>query len=478
MTVGIVGYGIYIPRCRIKREDVAKAWGSRGKGENAVLNQNEDVITMAVEASFNALEHAGLDDPKEIDAIYFGTDSAPNLEHSLIGVIVDTLGAKHEIDILDFIASPRASVGAMKACVDAIESGRIKYGLVIGSDFRSAAPGSNMEMFYGAGAAAFVLGKSDTIAEINDIHTYSSNFRDSWRSTDDTYVKDHEPRFTRQYGYTNHVMASVDGLLKKTGATIDDFNHVVFQQPDAKLPKDVAKKLKVSPGRTECGSIFQDIGDVGASSVFLSLTAILDKAKPTDKILAASYGSGISDALFITVDNGIEKKRDKGKTFDAYLNSKRYVDYEDFLRTKGVLSKDESPAKMGLSPLSPLMWRQSAELYRLIGGKCTKCSYVNFPPSQRKICVRCGNTEFEKVLMSRNGKIHTFCINYYMPPGFETPLPIIIADLDDGVRHRALGTEMAPDEVKVDMPIELVLRKLATEENVNLYGNVFRSPRF
>ena len=239
----------------------------------------------------------------------------------------------------------------------------------------------------------------------------------------------------------------------------------------------VAKKLKVTPEQMKLGSIFHDIGDTGAACLFIGLSSIFDKAIPGDRVLAVSYGSGTSDVLYFTMREPVEKARERCKTYDSYVASKTNIDYSQYLRGKGALAKDESPAKMGVSPLSPFMWRAGAELYRLIGAKCTNCGYVNFPPSQRRICIRCSNTEFKKVLLKKRGKIHTFCVNYYMPPGFESPLPIIIADLDDGVRHRALGTEMHPDEIKIDMPVELVLRKLASENNVNLYGNVFRPIR-
>lgn len=477
MVVGIVSYGVYIPKRRIKREDIAKAWGGRGKGENAVLNENEDIITMAVEASVNAIEHSGLADLKEIDAIYLGTDSPPNIEHSSIGVIAETLGAKRDIEVMDFTTSPRAGIAALKACVDAVKAGRIRYGLAIASDYRPASPGSNMEMFFGGGAGAFIVGSKDTIADFEEVYTYSGNFRDNWRSPADTYVKDYEPRFTRQYGYSEYILNSVKGLLSKTGLAIDQFQHIVFQQPDARLPMEMAKRLKVTSEQTTLGSIFNDIGDTGAACLFMGLSSVFDGAVPGNRILAVSYGSGTSDALYLTVREPIEKARYRCKPYNSYLTSRAYIDYPKYLRSKGVLKKDESPASLGVSPLSPFMWRASAELYRLIGAKCLNCGYVNFPPSQRKICIRCGNTEFKEVVFSRKGKIHTFCVNYYMPPGFESPLPIIIADLDDGVRHRALGTEMSPEEIKINMPIELVLRRLTSEDNVDLYGNVFRPIR-
>ncbi|MDP7470116.1 MAG: hypothetical protein QGI79_04795, partial [Dehalococcoidia bacterium] len=165
-------------------------------------------------------------------------------------------------------------------------------------------------------------------------------------------------------------------------------------------------------------------------------------------------------------------------TLDAYLKSKDYLDYTTLLKLRGLLKDPSPPAKMGLPPMSPLISREMAELLRPLGAKCQGCGYVNFPPSERHICIRCGDTSFDTVLLPRNGQIHTFCINFYMPAGFdESPLPVIIADLEDGTRHRALGTEMKPEDVKVDREVEMVVRRLATEDSVNLYGNVFRFPR-
>ena len=81
---GIVGYGAYIPRNRIKVEEIAKVWGadapSYKKGlmleEKSVPSPDQDTITMSVEASKNALRRAGID-PREIGAVYVGSESHP-----------------------------------------------------------------------------------------------------------------------------------------------------------------------------------------------------------------------------------------------------------------------------------------------------------------------------------------------------------------------------------------------------------------
>src|ERR1700754_4321162 len=70
---GITGFGVYVPRLRLQRAAVyeANAWFAPGlkglsKGERAVANWDEDVVTMAVEAGRAALAGA---DRNQIDTV-------------------------------------------------------------------------------------------------------------------------------------------------------------------------------------------------------------------------------------------------------------------------------------------------------------------------------------------------------------------------------------------------------------------------
>lgn len=477
MSGAILGYGVYIPRYRVKREDIARAWDSSARGENCAAHVNEDSITMAIEAAQNAVTHSGVN-PSALDAIYLGTESAPNIEQSAVGAIAATLGARPDIDMVDLGASPRSSIAALKSCLDAVAAGRIKSGLVIGSDCRSASPGSDLELTFGAAAAALVVGRGDGIATVEEIYTYSTEFRDTWRSSKDNYVKIFEPRYSREFGYSRHVAEAAKGLLSKAGLSVNSFQHAVLQQPDDRTPRATARSLGLSPKQTETGFLFPGVGDTGSSSLLLGLAAVLDKARPGEKILGISYGSGASDALIVAAGPGIENRRSRAKAVDRYCANKEYIDYTTYLKRRGIVKEDAAPSRMGLPPMSPLVTREMRELLQLIGAKCHGCGYINYPPSERRICIRCGGTKFDQVSLARRGKIHTYCISYYLPAGFdESPLPVIVADMEDGSRYRALGTEMKPADVKIDETVELVVRRLATEDNTNLYGNVFRFPR-
>ena len=379
MFPGIKGYGVYVPRYRIKREDIAKSWQGKSRGENSVANSDEDIITMSTEAAQNAVRHAGID-PASIGAIYLGSTSAPNIEQSLLGTIAETLGTKAGTDMMCVGESTRAGTGAVKVCLDAIKAGTINNGLVIAADCRAASPGSDQELNFGVGAAAYILSSDNTVANIEEVFTYSTGFRDLWREAGSSYVKEYEPKLTRGIGRHDHMVNATKGLLASIGIDIDQFQHVVLYQPDARIPRVIAQTLGIKPEQTEKASIFPQLGDTGSSSVLLGLASVLDQAKPGDRILLVSYGSGISDAISLVVTNEVENKRTRGMSSTHYLDSKEYIDYLTYLKLNKVLEKGGEPAKMALPPLSPVVIKEGPELHRLIGAKCSKCGYVNFPP--------------------------------------------------------------------------------------------------
>ncbi|MDO8784689.1 MAG: hydroxymethylglutaryl-CoA synthase, partial [Syntrophales bacterium] len=419
MTVGIVGYGVCVPRHRILVNDIAKAWGSRGKGEKSVTGPDEDCITMAVEASINAVRSSGIP-PEKIGAVYFGAVSSPYIENYGSGIIKEVFGMSPEVEVSEFTGSPRASLSALKSAVDNINAGRLENILVVAADDRPSEAGSDLETMFGAGAAAFVIGKTDIIAEIGEIFTYSTMFIDRWRHVGDDHVRSYDYRYTREYGYINHVRRAVEGLLKKQGEVIDGFHHVVLQEPDGRASREVSKALGIRKEQTS-SSLVDLIGDTGNSSVFLGLAGVFENAKAGEKVLAVSYGAGASDALALTITDRVKKTSDNPPSLKSYLAKKEYIDYQRYLRYRGVIQQAGEPAKLALPPVSPFVQRSYRELYLFVGAKCRGCGYINFPPSLRVLCIKCGGADLEQVKLSKKGTIHTYCINYYMPPPLEAP---------------------------------------------------------
>ena len=477
MNTGIVGYGVYIPKLRVKREEFATLWKMGRQGENSVANIDEDIYTMAAEVALNACTHSDISNRSDLGLIYMGTASAASLENSPLGVLVDILDLPSRIDLSHFTSSTNSSLAALKSCFDAIASNRKKYGLVIGSESREVSPGTAIELHAGAGAAGFMLGKERVIAAIERIATYGDLFYDRWSTPGNPRLKEYEPRFTQKYGYHEHIVGAVQSFFAESSDKMSDFNHVAMYQFDERNMRQVAKALKIQEEQLKCSNMFNDVGDLGAASAFLKLCAILDEAKPGDRVLVVSYGSGMADVMSLKVTDEINRKKNT-KSVKDYIGSKEYISYPEVLKRKKHIKKEEDPQKLGVPPTSPSIWRDGAVIRRLKGARCSSCGYVNFPPTLRRICIRCGNTTFEETTLTRKGKVHTYCFNIYLPEPMIGPQAVVVGDLDDGNRFRALGTEFELGKCKIDMNIELVLRNIISENGVGIYGYCFRPLRF
>lgn len=68
---GIISYGAYIPLWRLNRDAIGAAWGRPSLGgERSVANNDEDTVTMAVEAVLDCL--VGID-RNSVDGLYFAS---------------------------------------------------------------------------------------------------------------------------------------------------------------------------------------------------------------------------------------------------------------------------------------------------------------------------------------------------------------------------------------------------------------------
>jgi len=93
--VGIVSYGIYIPRYRLDRKLTFQSIGwlnpstaAYAKGEKAVANYDEDSITMATEACMNCIRDR---DQSHIKGLYFASTTMPYKERQNSVIIATAL---------------------------------------------------------------------------------------------------------------------------------------------------------------------------------------------------------------------------------------------------------------------------------------------------------------------------------------------------------------------------------------------------
>lgn len=346
MEVGIVGYGVYIPRYRIKVEEIAKVWGTEAQRikqgllveEKSVPGPDEDTATIAVEAARNAVKRAGIK-AVDIGAIYVGSESHPYAVKPTATIVAEAIEATPNLTAADFEFACKAGTAGIQTCMGEVGADMIKYGMAIGADTSQGAPGDALEYTAAAGGAAFIIGKNggETIASIDGTFSYTTDTPDFWRREMRPYPR-HGGRFTGKPAYFKHVLSASHGLLRKLKLTPQDFAYVVFHQPNGKFPLQAAAELGFSKEQAATGLLTPIIGNTYSAASMMGLAAVLDKAKPNDRILVVSYGSGAgSDAFSITVKDAIESKRDVVPKTADYIKKKVYIDYSTYAKYKKLL---------------------------------------------------------------------------------------------------------------------------------------------
>ncbi|MCD6461654.1 MAG: hydroxymethylglutaryl-CoA synthase [Thermoplasmata archaeon] len=335
MKAGIVSYGAYIPRLRITPEAIGKVWGVDGKARGkslgveskSVPNADEDVVTISVAAARSALARCGVD-PTKIGAIYVGSESHPYAVKPTSGIVGEAIGATPDMTAADYEFACKAGTAAIQNVLGLVDAGMIDYGMAIGADTSQGAPGDALEYTASAGGAAYLIGREKVIAAVNHTTSYTTDTPDFWRREGAKYPS-HGGRFTGEPAYFKHIMNCARKLFDIAGTEPRDYDHAVFHQPNGKFPRTVAKRLGFTPEQIERGLLTPRIGNTYSGAVPLGLAAILDVAKPGERIFAVSFGSGAgSDGFDITVTDEIEKMdRDAAARVEDLIARKKYVDY-------------------------------------------------------------------------------------------------------------------------------------------------------
>jgi uncharacterized protein len=116
-----------------------------------------------------------------------------------------------------------------------------------------------------------------------------------------------------------------------------------------------------------------------------------------------------------------------------------------------------------INRLNAPFW-DGARQHQLRLQRCTACGKTWFPPSQR--CPQCLNTSHEWAAVSGRGKVWSW-INMWQRyfPAFESEIPYTVAyvQLDEGPRLITGVVDFDPEELRCDLPVEVVFDDVTEE---------------
>ncbi|MCK4425079.1 hydroxymethylglutaryl-CoA synthase, partial [Candidatus Bathyarchaeota archaeon] len=210
----------------------------------------------------------------------------------------------------------------------------IPYAMVVGADNSQAAPrecpGGELDLFVGYGACAYIFGKHDVVAEVEGWYSCTSDTPDFWRRDGEMFPM-HGGRFTGDPAYFKHTRKAAGKLMERLNLQPEDINYFVTHQPNVRFPTRIAKELGFKEEQYLPSLQVAKFGNTYSGSSPLGLAAVLDIAKPDERILIVSYGSGAgSDAYSLITTSQILDKRQHQRLTVKYQADNPFLEYVDY----------------------------------------------------------------------------------------------------------------------------------------------------
>jgi len=121
-------------------------------------------------------------------------------------------------------------------------------------------------------------------------------------------------------------------------------------------------------------------------------------------------------------------------------------------------------------------WRLRNQRYALVGEVCDECGKKIFPP--RDVCPYCTREAQTPFQFSGRGEVFSHTTVYNPPAGYEefAPYTVALIKLEEGPLVTAQLTDVAPEEVAIGQPVEMVTRKIREDgpDGLIVYGYKFR----
>jgi len=466
--IGITSYGAYIPRLRLERMAIFQAMGwfapalmMVAQGERSMCNWDEDAVTMAVAAARECLSGQ---DKHKLDALYLASTTLPFADRQNAGIVSAALNLKDNLITADFTSSQKASTTAMINALESIKSGERNHIMVTATDRRETKAAYFYEMWFGDGAAAFMVGDTDVIAEYKGSYSVAHEFVDHYRGADKKYDYMWEERWARDAGYGQIIPEVVNGLFEKLNITMDHVAKLAYPCIFKRDHGNIAAQLGATSEKL-VDNMHELCGETGTAHPFIMFISALEKARPGDRILMIGFGQGANALLFEVTEN-ITRLAERNGVAGSLANKKTTGNYLKWLKFRDLLQTE-----MGIRAEAPtqtaatVLWRKNKMILGLVGGKCNACGTPQFP--KMDICVNpdCGafHSQEDYEFADVPATVKTFTADM-LSVSVDPPAIYGMVQFEGGGRLMADFTDCELDDLKVGLPVQMAFKRKGVDK--------------
>ena len=460
---GILAFGGYVPRLRLRRETIADAlaWINPGlkaqaRGERSTCAWDEDSLTMAVEAARDC-RLDGMDAPANL---VLASTTLPFADRDNAAVVTEALDLPEHINTLDISSSQRAGTAALANALGAASGSS----LLIASDCRETRPASPLEMQTGHGAAAVLVGNGkQLLARCLGHRAVSRDLVDHYRSRSSRFDYTLEDRWVRDEGFFKIIPETVTALLADLSVKPDSIDHIILP-----APARVAKRLCKILGVKETGladDLAAQCGHTGAAHPLLLLAATLEQVAASAKVLLVGFGQGADAFLFETTKqlSSYQPRLGVAGHLERRHEESNYVRY---LSHRGLVSVDRgNRAEFDNRAALTTFYRKRDMVTGFKGGRCEACGTVQFP--RTAMCVnpecRAMDTQTSISLSGMTGQVKSFTEDWLAATP-NPPLQYGNIELEGGAVIMMEITDCEPGTLKVGTVVEMRFRIKSVDE--------------
>ena len=99
---------------------------------------------------------------------------------------------------------------------------------------------------------------------------------------------------------------------------------------------------------------------------------------------------------------------------------------------------------------------------QLLAQRCDACDVLRHPP--QPMCPKCNSFDWTAQPLSGAGRVYSYTVHYYPPiPPHTAPHPMVLVDMDEGVRVFAAFEGGEAGELRIGLPVRTTFAELGPD---------------
>jgi uncharacterized OB-fold protein/acyl dehydratase len=186
----------------------------------------------------------------------------------------------------------------------------------------------------------------------------------------------------------------------------------------------------------------------------VTVTGVLDSVSEEKQ-------TGLGVGHFVTSRD--EYRDEAGELVGTHLF--RVLKFKPGTGTQPARAAEKPPRPRPAITLDTAWWFEAAHAGRLLIQRCTSCGTLRHPPGPA--CPECHSFGWDTVEASGRATVFSWVVVHHpQAPSFDYPLPVVLAELEEGTRLVANLVDCELDQIEIGMPIVCELTAIDDEVSI------------